>query len=101
MCIRDRDGGVDRFHILSDTWLSPWTTSNWLDSNDVLKVITLENYAYVVTPSKIHRYDSTVLAFTGAITTNQANLTAFDKVFTWPLQTRESLLQTAQDPLPR
>ena len=61
------DGGVDRFHILSDTWLSPWTTSNWLDSNDVLKVITLENYAYVVTPSKIHRYDSTVLAFTGAL----------------------------------
>ncbi len=78
------EGGVDRFHIPSDAWLSPWTTSNWLDSNDVLKVITLENYAYVVTLSKIHRYDSTVLAFTGAITSNQANLTEFDRVFSWP-----------------
>ena len=37
-----------------------------------------------MTLSKYHRYDSTVLAFTGAITSNQANLTEFDRVFSWP-----------------
>ena len=78
------NGGVDRLHIPSGTWLSPWTSSNWLDANEISKLIVIDNYAYVVSQSKIQRYDSNALAFTGDITSSQANLTGFEKVFSWP-----------------
>ena len=64
--------------------LSPWTSSNWLDANEISRLIVIDNYAYVVSQSKIQRYDSNALAFTGDITSSQANLTGFEKVFSWP-----------------
>ena len=82
--------GVDRLHIPSGTWLSPWTSSNWLDANEISKLIVIDNYAYVVSQSKIQRYDSNALAFTGDITSSQANLTGFEKVFPGRAYRKES-----------
>ena len=78
------NGGVDRLHIPSQTWLSPWTVANWLDSNEVSTLIRTDNFLHVVTPAKIHRYDTRVLAFDGDITPSQVNQTQFISAFDWP-----------------
>lgn len=78
------EGGVDRHHLPSNSWLSPWTTSNWLNSNDVINLLTIDNNTYVSTPSMIHRFDIGTMTFVDDISPDQANLDQFDIVFPWP-----------------
>ncbi|DAC43341.1 MAG TPA: hypothetical protein D7H98_04175, partial [Candidatus Poseidoniales archaeon] len=77
------EGGVDRHHLPSNSWLSPWTTSNWLSSNDVGDLLTIDNTTYVSTPSMIHRFDTETMTFVDDITPDQADLEQFDVVFPW------------------
>ena len=78
------EGGVDRHHLPSNSWLSPWTTSNWLNSNDVANLLTIDNTTYISTSSMIHRFDTETMTFVDDITPDQADLDQFDVVFPWP-----------------
>ncbi len=78
------EGGVDRHYRPSKSWLSTWSTSNWLNSNDVDDLLTIGNMTYISTPSMIHSFDKETMTFVDDITPDQADLDRFEIVFPWP-----------------
>ena len=43
-----------------DSWISAWTNANWLDDNNVIDIVKLDNYIFILLENKLHQHDSSI-----------------------------------------
>ncbi|MED5485746.1 MAG: hypothetical protein VYE59_03935, partial [Candidatus Thermoplasmatota archaeon] len=67
--IATRDNGVLRWNYAQDSWISSWTNANWLNENNVVDLVKLDNYIFILLENTLHQHDSAI-----GVMTNEYNV---------------------------
>ena len=67
LLIATSDSGIDRFDYNSDTWLSSWTSNNWLTSDDVIGLSYSPGWLHILGDQSVQAYDTNALIFRSEI----------------------------------
>jgi len=67
--IATRDNGVLRWNYAQNSWISAWTGANWLSDNNVVDLITLDNYIFILLENNLHQHDTSI-----GVMTNEYNI---------------------------
>ncbi len=78
-------GGVNRYDTASDTWLTTWSTNNWLSSNAVRGMALTDGWLHLLTGSTVHAYDTVTLMFKSQRQVTDMGLVGpGSSIFAWP-----------------
>ena len=84
--IATRDNGILRWNYAQDSWISAWTNANWLDDNNVIDIVKLDNYIFILLENKLHQHDSSIGVMTNEYDLiNELNMARDGKnIIPWP-----------------
>ena len=63
------DNGVLRWNYAQNAWISAWTDSNWLNDNNVIDLVLLDNNIFILLEDDLHQHDTSI-----GVMTNEYNL---------------------------
>ena len=72
--------------LCTDSWISAWTNANWLDDNNVIDIVKLDNYIFILLENKLHQHDSSIGVMTNEYDLiNELNMVRDGKnIIPWP-----------------
>ncbi len=78
-------GGVNRYDTTSGTWLTTWSTNNWLSSNVVRGMALTDGWIHILAGSNVHAYDTVTLMFMSQRQVSDMGLVGpGSSLFAWP-----------------
>ncbi len=78
-------GGVNRYDTTSGTWLTTWSTNNWLSSNVVRGMALTDGWLHILAGSNVHAYDTVTLMFMSQRQVSDMGLVGpGSSLFAWP-----------------
>ena len=78
-------GGVNRYDTTSDSWLTSWSTNNWLSSNVVKGFALTDGWLHVLAGNNVHAYDTVTLMFKSQRQVSDMGLVGTgSSIFAWP-----------------
>ena len=86
LLIATADSGVSRRDVSTNSWLATWTNGNWLASNSIASLSSIDGWVHILAGDTIHAYNTTSLSFTNAWTMTDLSLSreVGDSLIPWP-----------------
>ena len=78
-------GGINRYDTNADTWLTSWSTNNWLSSNVVRGTALTNGWLHILAGNTVHTYDTVTLMFKSQRQVNDMGIVGSgSSIFAWP-----------------
>ena len=83
--ISNMNAGMDRYDILSSTWLNSWSSNNWLSSNQIHGTAHTSEWLYIFTGSTVQTYNTNSMIFSSTIYLSDMGLDDYGhSINSWP-----------------
>ena len=65
--IANNNAGIDRYNLASSSWIPPWTSNNWLTSNQINALSSAPGWLYISAGNDIQVYDTNSMIYSSTI----------------------------------
>ncbi len=77
--------GISRLNVNSETWLPPWSSNNFLSSNNIHGMAATSGWLHIFAGSSVHVYDTIAMIERTTLSISDMNLSGTDySINTWP-----------------
>lgn len=85
LLIATSDAGINRRDTVSESWLSTWSTSNWLSSNEIHGLSVTSGWLHILAGSTVQAYNTNSLIFQSQQQISDIGLTGNpESIISWP-----------------
>jgi hypothetical protein len=74
LLIATADAGITRRDLSTNSWLATWNSGNWLASDDIAQMSSIDGWVHIIAGDTVHSYNTTSLSFLSSWTMNNLDL---------------------------